>query len=235
MNGPLPNRFGCDDFFESLDRWLDGDHSAEAARHLSECAHCRALVEDLGAITSAAPSLASLDPAPPEHLWTSLRTTLEKEGLIRAEQPEQVPHVATPARGRRWLDEIFAAVPRPALAGAYLAAILAVSLAVVGPLRQHFGENRLAATGASPAVESPLNAQLDSDEQDAIASLGSSSPAVTASLQNSLAIVDNHIALCEKSLSEDPTSEAERDYLYEAYQQKADLLAEISERGAMGR
>jgi hypothetical protein len=221
----------CDDFFESLDRWLDGDHSPEASRHLSECANCRALVEDLGAITSAAPSLASLDLAPPEHLWTSLRSALEKEGLIGTEQPAHV----TPARGRRWLDEILAAIPRPALAGAYLAAILAVSLALVGPLRQHFGENRLAATGVSPAVESPLNAQLDSDEQDAIASLGDSSPVVTASLQNSLAIVDNHIALCKKSLSEDPTSEAERDYLYEAYQQKADLLAEISERGAMGR
>jgi hypothetical protein len=218
----------CDDFFEDLDRWLVGDRSPEAAQHLNECAGCRAMVEDFSAIYATAPSLASRDTAPPERLWNSLRSALEKEGLIRDAHP------AWSARAARWFDEIFAAVPRPALAGAYLAAILAVSLAVVGPLRQHFGENgRLA--GAEPAAPAPLNAGLDSEEQDAVASLGNSSPVVTASLQNSLAIVDNHIALCEKSLAEDPTSEAARDYLYEAYQQKADLLAQISERGALGR
>ncbi len=201
----------------------------EASRHLAECPGCRALVKDLGAISAAAPSLAARDPAPPERLWISLRSDLIKEGLILDVQP------AWPVRAAHWFDEIFSAVPRPALAGAYLAAILAVSLAVVGPLRQHFGENPSAGTDAALPAASPLNVQLASDEQDAIASLGDSSPAVTAPLQNSLVVVDNDIALCEKSLREDPTSEATRDYLYEAYQQKADLLAEISERGALGR
>jgi hypothetical protein len=222
------NPMRCNDFYESLDRWLEGERSPEAERHLGECAACRSLVSDLSAIAASAPSLATLDPAPPERLWVSLRADLEREGLIHEGSP------ARPSRAARWLDEIFAAVPRPALAGAYLAAILAVSLAVVGPLRQHFGENGRFA-GVVPSASSPLNAQLDSDEQDAVASLGDSSPAVTASLQHSLGIVDNHIALCEKSLAEDPTSEAARDYLYEAYQQKADLLAQISERGALGR
>jgi hypothetical protein len=218
------NAMRCDDFFEAFQK--EGELSPEAKHHLGECANCRVLVEDLRLIASTAPSLAVLDAAPPERLWISLHSALEKEGLIAGVHP------AWGASFGRWLDEMFNAVPRPAVAGAYLAAILAISLAIVGPLRQHFGENRFA--GAAP-VASPLNAQLDSAEQDAIASLGDSSPAVTASLQNSLAVVDNHIALCEKSLSEDPTSEATRDYLYEAYQQKADLLAQISERGALGR
>ena len=56
-------------------------------------------------------------------------------------------------------------------------------------------------------------------------------PVVTASLHKNLAIVDNYIALCEKSVREDPQNEAARDYLYEAYQQKADLLAQMTERG----
>jgi hypothetical protein len=219
----------CEDFFGTLDKWMEGDRSSEAELHVSECAKCRALVADLGAIAATAPSLAALDPAPPERLWISLRSSLETEGLIV--NAHSVPTTGGNRFGR-WIEEMFAAIPRPALAGAYLAAILAISLATVGPLRQHFGENRFA---AASAVTSPLNAQLDSDEQDAVASLGTASPVVTASLQNSLALVDNHIALCEKSLSEDPTSEAARDYLYEAYQQKADLLAEISERGALGR
>ncbi len=222
------NAMNCNDFFEILDQCLEGDRSPEAQRHMSECAGCRALIQDMSAISAAAPSLAARDGAPSERLWISLRSDLVKEGLIRKAHPGWAAHIA------RWFDEVFAAVPRPALAGAYLAAIHDVSLAVVGPLRQHFGENGRFA-GVVPEAASPLNAQLDSDEQDAVASLGNSSPAVTASLQNSLGLVDNHIALCEKSLAEDPTSEAARDYLYEAYQQKADLLAQISERGALGR
>jgi hypothetical protein len=41
--------------------------------------------------------------------------------------------------------------------------------------------------------------------------------------------------LCEKSVREDPEDEVARDYLYDAYHQKADLLAQISERGDYGR
>jgi hypothetical protein len=37
--------------------------------------------------------------------------------------------------------------------------------------------------------------------------------------------------MCEKSVREEPENELARDYLYGAYQQKADLLAEMSERG----
>jgi hypothetical protein len=58
---------------------------------------------------------------------------------------------------------------------------------------------------------------------------------VTASLHENLAIVDNYIALCEKSVREEPQNEVARDYLYEAYHQKADLLAEMNERGDYGR
>ena len=58
---------------------------------------------------------------------------------------------------------------------------------------------------------------------------------MTASLQKNLAIVDNYIALCEKSVLDEPENEVARDYLYDAYQQKADLLAQISERGGDGR
>jgi hypothetical protein len=62
-----------------------------------------------------------------------------------------------------------------------------------------------------------------------------SNPVVTASLHDNLAIVDNYIALCEKSVREEPESEIARDYLYDAYQQKASLLAQMTERGLNGR
>ena len=62
-----------------------------------------------------------------------------------------------------------------------------------------------------------------------------SNPVVTASLHDNLAIVDNYIALCEKSVREEPENEVARDFLYDAYEQKADLLAQMTERGVNGR
>lgn len=52
---------------------------------------------------------------------------------------------------------------------------------------------------------------------------------VTATLNKNLAIVDNMISMCEKSVREDPQNEMTRDYLYTAYQQKADLLATMAD------
>ncbi len=79
-----------------------------------------------------------------------------------------------------------------------------------------------------------MSAQLTA-EQDSFASFDDANPVVTASLNNNLAIVDNYIALCEKSVQEEPQNEVARDYLYEAYQQKADLLAQMTERGENNR
>jgi hypothetical protein len=53
---------------------------------------------------------------------------------------------------------------------------------------------------------------------------------VTASLHKNLEIVDNYISLCENSVREEPENELAREYLYEAYQQKADLLAQLNEQ-----
>jgi hypothetical protein len=133
-----------------------------------------------------------------------------------------------------WLDGVFAAVPRPALAGAYLAAVIAVGAALSGPgVVTHVDDARwLSGTESSTQ---PLSAQLDTAEQNTFSSWKSADPAVTASLHKNLAIVDNYIALCEKSVREDPQDEIARDYLYDAYQQKADLLAQMSDRGDDGQ
>ncbi len=74
----------------------------------------------------------------------------------------------------------------------------------------------------------PLSASLETEE-GAISSMADTNPVVTASLRKSLAVIDNDIALCEKSVREEPQNEFARDYLYEAYQQKADLIAQVTE------
>ena len=115
------------------------------------------------------------------------------------------------------------------LAGAYLAALVAVAFALSGPVNKRVNEARwLKGTQTST---SPLSAQLNFAEQNSNSFVTRADPAVTASLHQNLALVDKYIALCEKSVNEEPQNEVARDYLYEAYQQKADLLTQMTERG----
>ena len=110
---------GCNEFLNQLDAWMDGDRPSEGRAHVRECARCRGLVEDMDAIRQTAGAWAAADEHPPARVWVSLRAQLEQEGLIRGAVRGEESHRATGLFG--WIEGIFAAVPRPALAGAYLA------------------------------------------------------------------------------------------------------------------
>ncbi|MGA9937907.1 MAG: hypothetical protein WBC67_07745 [Candidatus Acidiferrales bacterium] len=221
------NTIGCNEFLNQLGDWMESKRSADARAHLTICGDCRALVTDLAAIQETAPSLAFDDPEPSPRVWLAVRSQLEREGVIRTER-----HGAA-AGLMRWLDDAFAAIPRPALAGAYLVALLALGLTATGPGARKSDDARWLSRMDNSTE--PLSAQLDTAEQDTFSSLKNADPVVAASLQKNLAIVDNYIVLCEKSVREDPQDEDARDYLYGAYQQKADLLAQMSDRGDNGQ
>ncbi len=209
----------CHEFEQVLEQQEARQLPADAATHLNDCRQCRALVADLEAIQAAARDLAAAEPEPPERVWISLRAQLEAEGLIRAEEK--------PARRAGWL----AILPRPALAGVYLSLLLAAAV-LLGT------RANLPQPGVSPVVAQRATAALDSQlntvEKRTVSALHQHDPAVTASLRRNLDIVDNFIALCEKSVREEPQNALAREYLYGAYQQKADLLAVMMERGAAG-
>jgi len=207
----------CNTFFNQLEQWMEGESPADAQAHLRGCPRCRALVEDLESIHQTALSLEDVDIAPPDRIWIALRSQLEQEGLIHEERRGWAQAL------EGWFGGVFSAVPRPALAGAYMVALIAVGIALAGPGYRRFNGTQV--------PTQPLTAQLNTAEQDAISSMMNSDPVVTASLQKNLAIVDNYIALCEKSVQEEPENEIARDYLYGAYQQKADLLAQMTEHG----
>ncbi|MFZ0785727.1 MAG: hypothetical protein WAM67_08035 [Candidatus Acidiferrales bacterium] len=221
------NTIGCNEFLNQLGDWMESKRSADARAHLTICGDCRALVTDLAAIQETGPSLAFDDPEPSPRVWLAVRAQLEREGVIRTER-----HGAA-AGLMRWLDDAFAAIPRPALAGAYLVALLALGLTATGPGARKSDDARWLSRMDNSTE--PLSAQLDTAEQDTFSSLKNADPVVAASLQKNLAIVDNYIVLCEKSVREDPQDEDARDYLYGAYQQKADLLAQMSDRGDNGQ
>jgi hypothetical protein len=209
----------CQEFARQTERWMEGERTAEAREHALACPHCGALVEDLDAIRLVAPQLAG-DVAPPPRLWTSIRTQLEKEKLIR--QPGLLEHVA----------EWFRVPLRPVATAAAAALAVALAVFVVMPRGQRIqpqGPNWLSTD--QPEL-SRVDTQLDHVESGAIRSLHTADPAVSDTLRQNLMIVNRQIAMCEKTLEQAPQDENTRDYLYDAYQQKADLLNMIAERSA---
>jgi hypothetical protein len=223
---------GCKDFQNQLERWMDGEQSAKAREHAVQCVSCKMLVADLDAIEHHAHAWGAEEVAPPERVWLSLRAQLEAEGIIRGDaSAEAAAHPAERKRG--WFAGIFDVVPRPVLAGAYLAALIAASVVLTGQSTRQLDEARW--INGTQNSTGALDASLQTAEQNSVSAIAASDPVVTASLHDNLAIVDNYIALCEKSVREDPENEIARDYLYEAYEQKADLLAQMTERGVSGR
>jgi hypothetical protein len=218
----------CKDFqgrFEPSDdsARIDSQPDLSVQAHLRNCPSCRTFIEDLGKIRAAGALLTASDPEPPARIWFSLRAELEKEGLIR-DTPSKSP-------SKSWLGELFSgkfSLPRPVLAGGYLAALLAIAFGLSGPINSRINRQRWL-DGTQSSTE-PLSAQLMSAEKASFSSLPASETPVTASLHQNLEIVDNYISLCEKSVREEPENELAREYLYEAYQQKADLLAQLNER-----
>jgi hypothetical protein len=218
----------CHEFEQVLEERMGKELPADAAAHLNDCAQCRAVVSDLEAIESAALRLSTDEVEPPPHIWPALRAQLESEGLIR-----------TPGRRGRsivspsgWLGNWWDALSRPALAGAYLTFLLAAAMLVglVGHLRQ----NRALTSRPAEPPAAFLDTQLITEEHRTVFAIRQHDPAVTDSLRENLEIVDNFIALCEKSVREEPQNEMAREYLYGAYQQKAELLAMVMDRDALG-
>jgi hypothetical protein len=212
------NVVNCSAFFEQLDQWMEGERSPAAEAHVRSCAECSNLIADLGSIRDTASSLAADDPEPSARVWAALRAQLEDEGLIHAARARTV---------KRWLEGAVWVLPRPVLAGAYLVALIATGFALSGSSGRRNDSNLWMSRMQRTTL--PLSASLNTAEMDAMSSMANANPVVTASLRKSLAVIDNNIALCEKSVREEPQDEFARDYLYEAYQQKADLIAQVTE------
>lgn len=209
---------------------MDGERSPTARAHLRSCSACSGIIADLKSIEAEAHSWSVPLAEPPERVWSALRNQLELEGIIKTDPREALQ----PAASAGWWSRWFQFSPRPVLAGAYLAALVAFSFGVSGILTNRSTDSH-ALTAENRPASALLADQLNSVEVHNLASLRNSNSPVEASLQQNLDIVDKQIALCEKSVSEEPDNEVARDFLYEAYQQKADLLAEISERGESGQ
>jgi hypothetical protein len=213
----------CRHFHQELERWMDGERSAAASAHVKSCAACSGILADLKSIETEAHSWSAPLPEAPERVWISLRNQLEAEGIIKT-----APSATTQSEG--WFSRLFDFIPRPAMAGAYLAAMVACAVALSVPRQQPVKPKV-----SGPWFSNQLVADLNAAENKDLAMLRASHSPYAADLNQGLDVVDKQIALCEKSVSEEPDNEVARDFLSSAYQQKAELLERISERGESGQ
>ncbi len=213
----------CKEFEQILEQQDVDALPKPALDHMEKCGTCRVLSADFDAIHSSALELATVDADPPERLWISLRNQLEAEGLIHgSEAAAQSASSASPG----W----WAVFQRPAVAGAFLGLVLAAAgtIGYLSNFSQTAVQSQLApAQEASsiPSADSVFKEEVLTVGSDSIAGLQRQDTAVTDSIRRNLQIVDNFIAVCEKSVHEQPDNQIAREYLYGAYQQKAELLA----------
>lgn len=222
----------CEQFEQILEEMEDGALPQPALEHVEACQACRALTADLTVIHDLAMELGSEPIAPPERIWISLRNQLEMEGIIR--EPEAVRQPIPAVKPGWW-----AFLQGPVIAGSVLGLLLAAA-ALLGYL-SNFSQAPVQTEMATPREVSPVPT-ADSVFKEEVLTVGNDSipglrrqdNAVTNSIRRNLQIVDNLIAVCEKSVREQPDNQMAREYLYGAYQQKAELLATAMNRSISG-
>jgi hypothetical protein len=193
------------------------------------CEVCHGLAVDLGSIHDMAMEVGAEGIAPPEHVWVALRHQLEAEGIIRDAR----------SAGARASFGWWTAFQRPAFAGAFLGLILvgatAISYRTDFSPAQEFPELAIQQQSVEvPSAESVFKQEVLTVENDAIPGIEKRDAAVSESIRRNLRIVDNFIVMCEKSVREQPDNQMAREYLYGAYQQKAELLAAGTSRSLPG-
>jgi len=218
----------CKDFKQSIEENGFAQLPEAAQAHAAGCLSCTALVEDFSAILTAARQIPA-EVEPPARVWVALEAQLQAEGIIRP------PRIVIPAETPAWWKSFGTLIRGRMLATAGVAAL--VLIAGVYQMRQRpVDGTKQANMVAVPEPFAETGTTLDQEEQ----SLGPMQTASTISggvsnvevaLRENLATVNAFIKECRKRLQEDPNDPMAREYLSTAYQQKAEILAAMMERG----
>jgi hypothetical protein len=211
----------CRDFEAESENWLAGRRSPNFAEHLASCARCRHLMADWMSLRIAARELGLDQPEPSASVWQMLDAQLRKEGIISSQSPPVFPP-------QRWGGTLPQFVWRPIFTAAYAAVLLVAGVLISSEIRHSSHLFSSQGTQVATVIE---DSQVPSGETEAFQSWSEPDPEITASLRQNLNVIDNDISLCKKSVRDEPQNELARDYLNDAYQQKAELLATMVERG----
>jgi len=205
----------------------------EAARgHVAGCPACSSLIADFERILAVASEIPA-EVEPPSRVWVSLRAQLEAEKIIKD------PAMVIPTAGSPWWQGFGQVIRGRMLATAAVAALIVAAGYVQMTHKPSASpvSNTAVADAVPRAVAEPFadaGTSLDQEEQSLgpmqTASMSSVSP-VDNSLRENLATLNTFIKECRKRLQEDPNDQVARDYLSAAYQQKAEILAAMMDRG----
>jgi hypothetical protein len=231
----------------------------DARLHLATCAACQGLLADLNSIVSAAKSLPA-EVNPPDRIWISLRAKLEAEGLIK-EPLVVSDHSSWWESFSAWTKpRTFATVTAVALVLAVAVFVTRIPHPGLGVVKneppavspnpaqpQVTASVPLPSTPPSsvpskrstpskteslaPSPSESASFTLTQAELDVPDMQLAGNSQVDASLRQNLRTLNAFIAECELHLKQNPQDELAREYLYTAYQQKADLLAAMMESG----
>ena len=199
----------------------------EAARaHLAACGQCQEFVADLATIVFVANELPA-EVEPPARLWLALQAQLELEGIIRAP--------VVPARPQRssWWQGFHDLFRSRALATATVG-LLIVAAGVLEFWLPPDALREAPRSVASPAWQIPFaqTAKVLNDQEIDLRNMQlASTSAVDTSFRQNLQQVDDFIADCERRVHVAPQDDLAREYLSNAYQQKAELLSAMMDRG----
>ena len=213
----------------------------EAVRvHAAACGECSNLIADFSAIISVAETLPA-EVEPPTRVWVALRNQLEAEGVIRTGARVRVAEPAS------WIENL------PSILRGRRVAALAVGLAIVAAAIVQIQRNPGGAdSGRAKVAETTLTAPpitsteplgvsgqiLHQEEQNLpmvqpadFSNQDRAEARVDLSLRQNLKSLNQFIEECRRRLKEDPNDELAREYLSVAYQQKAELLSAMLDRG----
>ena len=200
----------------------------DAARaHVAGCTHCQGLIADLETIISVSVQLPP-EVEPPARVWVALRNQLEQEGIIRESAD------ATVVAGRSsWGQHLGKLFQSRALATVTVGLLIAVAgfIQLSQPPEPPLAKIAIA---ASPDWQIPFaqtRQVLNEQEVDLRNMHLSSTSPVDAALEQNLQQVNEFIADCEHHLKDEPQDILAREYLSDAYQQKAELLSAMMDRG----
>jgi anti-sigma factor RsiW len=206
----------CEHCEALIDDYVDGTLEApdrgRIESHLSACAACRALADDMGAIRRAAGTLERHQP--PARAWTRLAASLEAERSRRfAWRPLALAATLLLVVGGTswvlWQQMTVPAAPPRTQAAAPAAADpeLVQSVETELKLAEEHSQNAIAGLEQITRAES---AALD--------------PQVASVLQKNLEVIDQAIGESRAALQTQPTSEVAQESLFEALRNKVSLL-----------
>lgn len=196
----------CAEFQRVLPYIIDTGGNAEQEQHLRECAVCSDLVQDLKYIADQAKLLVPMeDPSP--RVWDGLQKSLEREGLVKA-APARRPLLGPPASSLGWFLAVGAVV------------VMAATLVF---LRRSASENL---QSVSNTASSDAANRQDQQVLSAVATLPAD---VRASYEQSLRDVNAYISDAERTVQQNPNDEDAREFLMQAYGQKA-MLYQLAAR-----